>query len=95
VEYQQGDWNQCLFKATASALHYCCQLQTASHFSNAEPTVQYLPCENGMLSLRESMMMHVPEIGGVITFNQHQKRWKKNRLSIDELIQNKTMFSPW
>jgi hypothetical protein len=23
VKYQQGDWNQCLFKATASALHYC------------------------------------------------------------------------
>jgi hypothetical protein len=23
VEYQQEDWNQCLFKATTSALRYC------------------------------------------------------------------------
>jgi hypothetical protein len=36
------------------------------------------------------MMMHVPEIGGVIAFNQQQKRQKKKRLSIEELIQNKT-----
>jgi hypothetical protein len=38
------------------------------------------------------MMTHVPEIGGVIAFNQHQRRWKMNRLSLDELVQNKTRF---
>jgi hypothetical protein len=45
VKFQQGDWNQCLFKATASALHYCGQLKAASHLSNAAPAVQYLPHE--------------------------------------------------
>jgi hypothetical protein len=44
VMYQQGDWNQCLFKATASALHYCGQSGAASFLSNVAPTVQYLPC---------------------------------------------------
>jgi hypothetical protein len=92
VEYQQGDWNQCLFKATAAALHYCRVQGAASFLSNAAPTVQYLPREKAIISLREAVMNHAPEIGGVIAFNQHQKRRKKNRLSVDELIRNKTIF---
>jgi hypothetical protein len=63
VEYQQGDWNQCLFKATASALHYCGWQKVASW-------IQYLPREQAIFALRKSMITHVPEIGGVIAFNQ-------------------------
>jgi hypothetical protein len=37
-------------------------------------------------------MLHAPEIGGVIAFNQHQKRRKINRLSLEELVQDKTIF---
>jgi hypothetical protein len=73
-------------------LHYCGQHKTASHLSNVAPTVQYLPHEKATLSSTENMMMHVPEIGGVIAFNQHQKRWKINCLAIDKLIQSKTSF---
>jgi hypothetical protein len=62
VEYQQGNWNQCLSKATASALHYSGQSAAASFVSNAAPTVQYLPLEKAILSLRDSITMHVPEI---------------------------------
>jgi hypothetical protein len=51
VKYQQGDWNQCLFKATASALHSCGKSEAASSVSNAAPTVQYLPREKAILSL--------------------------------------------
>jgi hypothetical protein len=92
VEYQQGDWNQCLFKATASAMHYCGLQKAASCISNMAPSVQYLPREQAIFALRKSMMTHVPEIGGVIAFNQHQRRRKMNRLSLDELVQNKTRF---
>jgi hypothetical protein len=92
VEYQQGDWNQCLFKATASALHYCGWQKVASCISSTAPSVQYLPREEAIFALRKSMIIHVPEIGGVIAFNQHQKRRKMNRLSLDELVQNKTRF---
>ena len=92
VKYQQGDWNQCLFKATASALHYCGQTDAASYLSNVAPSVQYLPREQAILSLRDHMIKHVPEIGGVAAFNQHQKRRKTNRLTIDELIESKTRF---
>jgi hypothetical protein len=49
VKYQQGDWNQCLFKATASALHYCGQTDAASYLSNVAPLVQYLPREQAIL----------------------------------------------
>ena len=69
VNYQQGDWNQCLFKATASALHYCGKSEAASSVSNAAPTVQYLPREKAILSLRDRIKMHAPEIGGVVAFN--------------------------
>jgi hypothetical protein len=89
VMYQQGDWNQCLFKATASALHYCGQSKAASFLSNAAPTVQYLPCEKAILSLRDGIMIYAPDIGGVIAFNQHRKRRKMNHLSLNELVQNK------
>jgi hypothetical protein len=92
VECQQGDWNQFLFKATASALHYCGQSEAASCVSNAAPAVQYLPREKAILSLRDRIMMHAPEIGGIIAFNQHRKRRKMNGLSLDELVQNKTIF---
>jgi hypothetical protein len=92
VMYQQGDWNQCLFKATTSALHYCSQSEAASFLSNAAPAVQYLPREKAILSLRDRIMIHVPEIGGIIAFNQHRKRRKMNHLSLDELVQNKTIF---
>jgi hypothetical protein len=92
VKYQQGDWNQCLFKATASALHYCGKSEAASSVSNAAPTVQYLPHEKAILSLRDRIKMHAPEIGGVVAFNQHRKRRKMNRISLDELVQNKTIF---
>ena len=92
VKYQQGDWNQCLFKATASALHYCGQTDAASYLSNVAPSVQYLPREQAILSLRDHMIKHVPEIGGVAAFNQHQKRRKTNRLTIDGLIESKTRF---
>jgi hypothetical protein len=38
-------------------------------------------------------MIHAPDIGGVIAFNQHSKRRKMNRISLDELVlQNKTIF---
>jgi hypothetical protein len=37
-------------------------------------------------------MIHWPEIWGVISFNQHRKRQKMNHLSLDELVQNKTIF---
>jgi hypothetical protein len=56
VEYQQGDWNQCMFKATASSLHYCGLEHVASHFSNAALIVQYLPHETVMQTLRETMI---------------------------------------
>ncbi len=92
VKYQQGDWNQCLFKATASALHYCGRSEAASRVSNAAPTVQYLSREKAILSLREKVMLHAPEIGGVIAFNQHRKRRKMNCLSLEELVQNKSIF---
>jgi hypothetical protein len=92
VMYQQGHWNQCLFKATASSLHYCGQSEAASFLSNAAQTVQYLPREKAILSLRDGITIHAPEIGGVIAFNQHRKRRKMNHLSLDELVQNKTIF---
>jgi hypothetical protein len=92
VKYQQGDWNKFLFKATASALHYCGHSEAASRVSNAAPTVQYLPRKKAILSLRDRVMLHAPEIGGVIAFNQHQKRRKINRLSLEELVQDKTIF---
>jgi hypothetical protein len=71
VECQQGDWNQCLFKATASVLHYCGQSEAASCVFHVAPTVQYLPRKKAIFSLSERIMMHAPEIGGVIAFNQH------------------------
>jgi hypothetical protein len=37
-------------------------------------------------------MIHAPDIGGVMAFNQHRKRRKMNHLSLDELVQNKTIF---
>jgi hypothetical protein len=43
VKYQQGYWNQCLFKVDVSAFHYCGLEQAASHFSTTAPTVQLLP----------------------------------------------------
>jgi hypothetical protein len=92
VKYQQGDWNQCLFKATASALHYCGKSEAASFVSNAAPTVHYLPREKAILSVRDRIMIHAPDIGSVIAFNQHSKRRKMNRISLDELVQNKTIF---
>jgi len=92
VEYPQGDKNQCLFKAVASALHYCGQVEAASYFSNAAPTVQYLPRDATLKSLRDGMEKHAPVIGGVLIFNKKQKRRATNRLSIEEIIQNKTMF---
>jgi hypothetical protein len=92
VKYQQGDWNQCLFKATASALHYCGKSEAASFAFNAAPTVQYLPRKKAILSLRDRIMIHAPDIGGVIAFNQHSRRRKMNRTSLDELVQNQTIF---
>jgi hypothetical protein len=92
VKYQQGNWNQCIFKATASALHYCGKSEAASFVSNAAPTVQYLPRQKAILSLRDRIMIHAPDIGGFIAFNQHSKRRKMNRISLDELVQNKTIF---
>jgi hypothetical protein len=91
VKYQRGDWNQCIFKATAAALHYCGKSEAASFVSNAAPTVQYLPHEKAILSLRDRIMIHAPDIRGVIAFNQHSKRRKMNRISLDELVQNKTI----
>ena len=92
VEYPQGDKNQCLFKSVASALHYCKQVEAASYFSNAAPTVQYLPRDKALKSLREGMEKHAPAIGGVIIFNQKQKRRTTKHISIDELIDNKTKY---
>jgi hypothetical protein len=82
VKYQQGDWNQSLFKATASVLHFCGKSEAASSVSNAAPTVQYLPREKAILSLRDRIKMHAPAIGGVVAFNQHRKRRKMNRISL-------------
>jgi hypothetical protein len=73
--------NQCLFKGIASPLDYCDQMEAASRLSNdAAPAVQYLPLENTILSLRENMMIHAPEVGGAVAFNQHQKRRKTHCL---------------
>jgi hypothetical protein len=69
VKYQQGDWNQCLFKTTALALHYYGQTDAASYLSNVAPSIQYLPREQAIPSLRDHMIKHVPEIGGVAAFN--------------------------
>jgi hypothetical protein len=52
----------------------------------------YQPCQKPILSLGDRVMFHAPEIGGVIAHNQHQKRRKMNRLSVEELVQNKTIF---
>jgi hypothetical protein len=94
VKYQQGDWNQCLFKAAASALHYWGKSEAASFVSNAAPTFQYLPHKKAILSLRDRIMIHAPDIGGVIAFNQHSKRRKMNRISLFEQAKKKS-FQPW
>jgi len=92
VEYQQGDKNQCLLKSAASALHYCGLPVAASALSNVAPTLQYLPRDTAIKSLRELIMTHAPEIGGVAVFNKHNNKRKTNRISIQEMIENQTPY---
>jgi hypothetical protein len=69
VKYQQGEWNQCLFKATASVLHYC-GLEHASYcFSITAATVKHLPHPKVIKILRDQMIKHALEMAGLITFN--------------------------
>jgi hypothetical protein len=85
VRYKQGICYQLLFQMTPSALHYCGQEHAASHFSTTTttPTVQDLPGPKAIQILMAKMIKHIPEITGVVAFNQNQKR-KNNCVSIDD-----------
>ncbi len=92
IKYPQQDKNECVFKATASALYYCGMKHAATHFSRTAASVQYLPRTLAIKTLQDNMIVHAPEIAKAVSFNRSTTRRKKNHLSITKLVETKTRF---
>ena len=92
LQYTQKEKNQCLYKCVASALHYIGLKSAASFFSMRAPVAQSKAGHFAIKEVRQMMQTEAPVIGDCVMYNKKNKKGKINPISLDEILENKTIF---
>jgi hypothetical protein len=92
IKYPQHELDQCFIRGVASSL-YCCGLtQVSWRLCDTAHKFQCLTKTFALKELKNVMQVYAPYIGVCEVYNVCRKNKKMKKLSIQDLLENKTRF---